>query len=45
LVDLQKSTITVIASGKSTKVLRAGDTLDGGDVLQGFSVPVGEIFA
>ena len=45
LVDPEKTTITVIASGKSTKVLRAGDTLDGGDVLPGFSVAVGEIFA
>jgi Uma2 family endonuclease len=44
LVDPEKTTITVIASGKSTKVLQAGDTLDGGDVLPGFTVPVGEIF-
>ena len=45
LVDSEKTTITVIASGKSTKVLQSGDTLDGGDVLPGFSVPVAEIFA
>jgi Uma2 family endonuclease len=45
LVDPEKTTITVIASGKSTKVLQAGDTLDGDDVLPGFSVPVAEIFA
>lgn len=45
LVDPEKTTITVIASGKSTKVLQSGDTLDGGDVLPGFSVPVAEIFA
>jgi Uma2 family endonuclease len=45
LVDPEQTTINVIASGKSTKVLQAGDTLDGGDVLPGFSVPVGEIFA
>jgi Uma2 family endonuclease len=45
LVDPEKTTITVIASGKSTKVLQAGDTLDGGDVLPGFGVLVAEIFA
>ena len=45
LVDPEKMTITVIASGKSTKVLRSGDTLDGGDVLPDFTVPVAEIFA
>jgi Uma2 family endonuclease len=45
LVDPEKTTITVIASGKSTKVLQAGDTLDGDDVLPEFSVPVAEIFA
>jgi len=45
LVDPEKTTITVIASGKSTKVLQSGDTLDGGDVLPGFTVPVAEIFA
>jgi Uma2 family endonuclease len=45
LVDPEKTTITVIASGKSTKVLQAGDTLDGDDVLPGFSVLVAEIFA
>src|SRR5215217_7913339 len=45
LVDPDKETITIIAAGQPTRVLRAGDTLDGGDVLTGFSVPVGEIFA
>src|SRR5215212_9248605 len=45
LVDPEKTTITVIASGKSTKVLQSGDILDGGDVLPGFTVPVAEIFA
>jgi Uma2 family endonuclease len=45
LVDPEQMTITVIASGRSTKVLQSGDTLDGGDVLPGFSVPVAEIFS
>jgi len=45
LVDPEQMTITVIASGKSTKVLQSGDTLDGSDVLPGFSLPVAEIFS
>src|SRR5215217_377466 len=40
LVDPAKMTITAIAAGKSTKVLQSNDTLDGGDVLPGFSAPV-----
>jgi Uma2 family endonuclease len=44
LVDPEKQTITVITAEHSTTVLHADDTLDGGDVLQGFSVPVAEIF-
>src|SRR5918993_5558175 len=45
LVDPDAVTVTVIAVGMSTRVLRSGDTLDGGDVLPGFTVPVVEIFA
>ena len=45
LVDPDAMTVTVIASGKSTRVLQSNDTLDGGDVLPGFTVPVAEIFA
>ena len=45
LVDPEQTTITVITSGKSTRVLQSNDTLDGGDVLPGFTVPVAEIFA
>jgi Uma2 family endonuclease len=45
LVDPEAMTVTIIASGTSTRVLRSGDTLDGGDVLPGFTVPVTEIFA
>lgn len=44
LVDPDNQTVTVIAAGKSTVVLRQGDTLDGGDILPGFSVPVAELF-
>lgn len=45
LVDPDALTVTVIAAGQTTRVLHAGDTLDGGDVLPGFSVPVSEILA
>jgi len=45
LVDPAKMTITVIASGKTVEILKPGDTLEGGDVLPGFSVQVSEIFA
>ncbi|MGH2618432.1 MAG: Uma2 family endonuclease [Thermomicrobiales bacterium] len=45
LVDPDAKTVTVIAAGKATRVLQTDDTLDGGDILPGFSVPVAEIFA
>src|SRR5215212_4893925 len=32
LVDPEKLTVTVIESGRSTRVLQAADTLDGGDM-------------
>ena len=44
LVDPEKLTVTVIESGRSTRVLQAADTLDGGDMLPDFTVPVAEIF-
>jgi Uma2 family endonuclease len=45
LVDPDALTVTVIAAGHTARVLQAADTLDGGDVLPGFSVPVADIFA
>jgi Uma2 family endonuclease len=45
LVDPEQTTITVIANDRPTAVLRPGETLDGGDIVPGFSVPVAEIFA
>lgn len=45
LVDPEVQTVTVIAAGTPTMVLRATDTLDGGDILPGFSVSVADIFA
>lgn len=45
LVDPQVQTVTVIAASESLRVLKATDTLDGGAVLPGFSVPVADLFA
>ena len=44
VVDPEKTTITVIATGRPTVVLKPGDILEGGNVLPGFTVPVMEIF-
>ncbi|HEX5166832.1 MAG TPA: Uma2 family endonuclease [Thermomicrobiales bacterium] len=38
-------TITVYSADRIGRVLTDADTLDGGDVLPGFSLPVAEIFA
>jgi Uma2 family endonuclease len=45
VVDPASETVTVYALGAQSRLLRAGDTLDGGDVLPGFAVPVDEVFA
>ena len=45
LVDPAERTITIFRPDAAPKVLGDGDTLAGGDVLPGFSVPVAEIFA
>jgi Uma2 family endonuclease len=45
LVDPDERTITVFRPDAPVTVLREGDTLDGSDILPGFSVPVAEIFA
>jgi hypothetical protein len=37
--------VRVFKSAKENDLLRASDTLSGGDVLPSFSVPVTEIFA
>jgi len=44
LVDPDQMTVTVIAAGKTTEILKADDTLDGGDILPGFAVQVAEFF-
>ena len=45
LVDPAALNVTVFRLDASPRTLGAGDTLDAGDVLPGFSVPVAEIFA
>jgi Uma2 family endonuclease len=44
IVDPQNTTVTVISTGQPTVVLKPADTLDGGAVLPGFSVPITQIF-
>lgn len=43
-VDPRRRTVTVHASDAETLVLTADETLDGGDLLPGFSVPVRTLF-
>ena len=45
LIDPESRTVVVFRSDAAPATLRAGDVLDGGEVLPGFSVPVAEIFA
>lgn len=45
LVDPAKRTVTVFQPDASIVTLREGDSLDGGDVLPGFTVAVADIFA
>jgi Uma2 family endonuclease len=45
LVDPDARTITVFRPDAAMNMLSAGDTLDGGDVLPGFAVPVVDFFA
>jgi Uma2 family endonuclease len=45
VIDPESSTIAVQVPGQETLLLGSGDTLDGGDVLPGFSVAVDDIFA
>ena len=44
-VDPRKRTVRVFTSPDDVTELTAADTLDGGDVLPGFSVPVARLFA
>lgn len=44
LVDPLSQTVTIFRPNATPTKLGVGDTLDGGDVLPGFTVPVAEIF-
>ncbi len=44
LIDPVRKTIDVMTSPKKRKTLGAGDTLDGGDLLPGFTLPLSELF-
>lgn len=44
VVDPPQRTVTVHAPGLTPRTLRVGDTLDGGDVLPGFALPLAELF-
>lgn len=45
IVNPRKAIVTVYRSHTDIRLLTAADTLDGGDVLPGWSFPVGDIFA
>jgi Protein of unknown function (DUF820). len=44
IVRPRTRTVTVYRSLREVQVLRPGDTLEGGDVLPGFAVPVESLF-
>jgi Uma2 family endonuclease len=44
IVDPEAKEVEVYAPGKQAKLFRKNDTLDGGDVLPGFSLKVDPIF-
>jgi Uma2 family endonuclease len=45
LVDPAKRVVIVYTSVKDQRTLTQADTLDGGEVLPGFSLPLRELFA
>ena len=45
VIDPIRSTIAVLAADADALLFTTDDTLDGGDLLPGFSVPVADIFA
>jgi Uma2 family endonuclease len=44
VVEPDSQTVTVYTPDLTARILRAEDTLDGGDVLPGFTLKVAEIF-
>ncbi len=45
LVDPRAHSVTVYVAGQEPRTQREGDTLDGGEVIPGFHLPVAAIFA
>ncbi len=45
VIDPATATVTAQVPGEEARILSTGDTLDGGDVLPGFSVAVDDIFS
>ena len=45
VIDPATATVTVQVPGEEARILSSGETLDGGDLLPGFSVAVDDIFA
>jgi Uma2 family endonuclease len=45
VIDPATATVTVQVPGEEARILSAGDTLEGGDMLPGFRVAVDDIFA
>lgn len=45
VIDPATATVAVQTPGEEARVLQTGDTLDGGEVLPGFSATVADIFA
>ena len=45
VVNPRNRTATVRVAGMNPVILHEGDTLDGGDVVPGWRMPVSEIFA
>jgi Uma2 family endonuclease len=43
--DPETRTVSIFAPGEDTRTLGAGETLDGGDVLPGFTLEVDDVFA
>lgn len=45
VIDPATRTVAVLAPGAESRTLRMDDTLAGGDVLPGFSLSLGDLFA
>ena len=44
IVDSEARTVTIRCEGAAARVLHEGETVDGGDVIPGFEMPVSRLF-